>query len=115
MLRLIGTTLVVLLTVPPAYADEPPRFNIETMCHAAPALLPQDGDPYAGCMRDERAAQVDLTQKWASFSPEHRRSCVSETRLGSPSYADVLTCIQMAADADALPGEAPVRRAKGGK
>jgi hypothetical protein len=115
MLRLIGTTIVVLLTTPPAFADEPPRFNIEATCKAAPALLSQDADPYVGCMRDERAAEASLIRQWASFRGDHRRNCVAETQVGgSPSYADVLTCVQMAADADGLP-DAPARRAKAGQ
>ena len=100
MLRLTGTTIVVLLTAPAAFADEPPRFNIEATCRAAPALLSQDADPYVGCVRDERAAEASLIRQWASFRGDQRRNCVAETQIGgSPSYADVLTCIQMAADA----------------
>src|SRR4051812_317937 len=109
MLRLIGTTMIILLIMPPAFADEPPRFNIEASCRAAPALLSQDADPYVGCVRDERAAESSLIRQWASFRGDHRRNCVAETQIGgSPSYADVLTCIQMAADAANASSVVPV-------
>src|SRR4051812_38731311 len=109
MVRLIGITTVVLLTAPPAFADEPPRFNIEATCRAAPALLSQDADPYSGCVRDERAAEASVIRQWASFRGDHRRNCVAETEIGgSPSYADVLTCIQMAADAANASSVVPV-------
>src|SRR3954465_5700356 len=94
-----GTTIVVLLTTPPAFADEPPRFNIEATCSAAPALLSRLADPYVGCVRDERAAEASLIRPWASFRGDHRRNCVAETEIGgSPSYGQVRACNQMGAD-----------------
>jgi hypothetical protein len=113
MRRLFGLAIAVLGSTLPAFADEPPRFNIEATCRAAPGLLSQDADPFVGCVRDERAAEASLIRQWASFRGDHRRNCVAETQIGgSPSYADVLTCVQMAADAanassvsPAVPGE----------
>src|SRR3954453_17368788 len=114
MLRLTGTTIVVLLTTPAAFADEPPRFNIEATCRAAPALLSRDADPFVGCVRDERAAEASLIRQWASFRGDHRRNCVAETQIGgSPSYADVLTCVQMAADAADASADVPVGSGRG--
>jgi hypothetical protein len=73
-------------------------------------LLPEDGDSYATCMRDEHAAEADLKRQWASFSPDHRRTCVEETGVGgSPSYVEVLTCMQMYADKPSATGSLRVR------
>jgi hypothetical protein len=104
--------LLLLLTSPAALAAEIPRLAIEATCRAAPRLEAGDPDPYQSCMRDEQAARSELEQQWASFNPQHRETCVEQTRVGgSPSYVDVLTCLQMYAG---TPVTRPARRPRGG-
>jgi hypothetical protein len=80
----------------PAAGQEMPRFDLQATCRAAPALTPQDRNPYEGCMRDEVAAEGQLRAIWSGASASTRRECVQETQIGGPpSYVDVLTCLQM--------------------
>jgi hypothetical protein len=106
-MRFLISTALLLVTSDGTFASEVPRLQIEASCRAAPRLLPQDADPYAKCMSDERAARSDLERRWASFNPEHRQICVAETGLdGTPSYVEVLTCLQMYAGGGSSPPRA---------
>ncbi len=45
---------------------------------------------------DEEAAKTQLSSLWASTSASVRSHCVSDAHsLGTTSYLDLLTCIQM--------------------
>ncbi len=90
-------------------AQELPQFNIEATCRAAPPLQGGIQDPYPSCMREETAARADLQRLWTTFSAEQRGICVRETRIeGSPSYVEVLTCLQMSGG-----GSSPQRAPRG--
>ena len=47
------------------------------------------------CMAQEEAGLAILKEQWAKFSAADRNRCVDMTRSGSsPSYVEVLTCLQ---------------------
>ncbi len=80
----------------PASAQQLPRFDIETICRDAPALTAEDRDPVQGCMRDEANAERQLQAIWSGTAVASRETCARETQVGgSPSYVDMLTCVQM--------------------
>jgi hypothetical protein len=82
-------------------ADEVPAFDIAPGCRAAVALMPGS---FAACMKDEQDARVQLASQWEKFVASDRATCTqNETTGGSPSYVELLTCLQMARDARALP------------
>jgi hypothetical protein len=88
--------LLLLAGAPASAREELPRFNVEAVCRAAPSLVPGDQSPYQSCMKDEADARTQLERQWNSFNDSSRRTCVEETNVGgSPSYVDVLTCLQM--------------------
>lgn len=96
MLRIAGLILL-LLTGSNALAEEVPRFDITAMCRAAPRLEASDQDTYQNCVRDETEARNQLERQWASFDARQRDMCTRDTTVGgSPSYVDILTCIQIA-------------------
>jgi hypothetical protein len=81
----------------PAVAQQVPRLDIEATCRAAPRLLAEDANPYDGCMRDETDAERELKTMWGSAAAAHRERCAGEAQIGgSPSYVDMLTCLEMA-------------------
>jgi hypothetical protein len=81
----------------PATAQEPPRFSVEATCKEARPLTPQDTNPYESCMRDETAAERQLREIWSSSAPGQRNMCGQEAQIGgTPSYVDMLTCLQIA-------------------
>ena len=53
---------------------------------------------YKGCMQDETAAKDQLAKRWSSFKPKDRSDCVEQARTPSPSYVEVLTCLEMDSD-----------------
>ncbi|MGO4705736.1 hypothetical protein AB4072_08165 [Microvirga sp. 2MCAF38] len=84
-------------------ADGPPHLAVEQSCKAAMKLDPETGSVDA-CMKDETAAQDELKRKWTSFPASDRARCVAETSTGgSPSYVEVITCLQTAQDARQVP------------
>lgn len=83
--------------VSPAAAQQLPRLDVEATCRAAPRLLAEDANPFEGCMRDERDAERQLQGMWSGAAAAHRETCAGEAQIGgSPSYVDMLTCLQMA-------------------
>ena len=60
----------------------------------------------ASCMRDEDEARDTLAKEWTQFAAQDQRRCVGETQTGgSPSYVELLVCLEMIRDAgqDPLP------------
>ncbi len=93
---LLALSFVSGLLIP--IADGPPRFDIEATCRAADAGG-GIGRTQAACRDDERQARTALEAKWQSYRPASRTECVDATQLvGSPSYVEVLTCLDMAAN-----------------
>lgn len=91
------TVLVGSLWGSAVMAQEPPRFNVEATCKEARALTPQDTNPYESCMRDETAAERQLRAMWSSAPASQRDMCGQEAQIGgTPSYVDMLTCLQIA-------------------
>jgi hypothetical protein len=47
-------------------------------------------------VRDEMQARTQLGKQWPGFDAQRREMCVQEASIGgSPSYVDLLTCLQM--------------------
>ena len=90
----IGSPLVIPVD------DRVPVINVEETCKATAATdeamkldLPQS---VANCMRDENAAREQLAAVWSSYSASIRDRCTAEaTLIGTGSYVDLLTCMQM--------------------
>jgi hypothetical protein len=57
-------------------------------------------------VRDEEAAKQQLSTPWASTSVSIRNRCESDARsLGTTSYLDLLTCLQMGEDLESYKKE----------
>jgi hypothetical protein len=93
---LLGTQLLVM-----PVSDRVPELKVEATCQATTADDKAMGlalsQSFADCMRDELAAQQQLSTVWSAAPNPLRDSCEGEASAGgSPSYVDLLTCIQMA-------------------
>jgi hypothetical protein len=87
-------------------ADRVPDLNIEPSCHAAATAATVLNRNEDTCKRDEHDARGKLDQEWGQFTPTQRQRCVSLSSLGgSPSYVELLTCLEMAKAAANLPAE----------
>ena len=90
--------LTVLLTASHVVlaADRVPDLDIAPSCRAAAAAVIANRNE-AACQRDENEARGKLEQEWGQFTPAQHTHCVTLSTLGgSPSYVELLTCLEMA-------------------
>ncbi|MEJ2624080.1 MAG: hypothetical protein P8Z80_05940 [Pseudolabrys sp.] len=82
---------------------EVPKFNIGPTCRAASANSEMHR-PQGACERDEKNARSTLQKKWGSYTVQDRARCTTMVQTGGPpSYVELLTCLQTAAEAAKLP------------
>ena len=83
-------------------ADKLPAFEITGSCKEVFGFgltLPHNRET---CIADEKEAHDRLHQKWSSYPATERGRCVGETMIGTPSYVDILTCLEMTQEGHAL-------------
>ena len=83
-------------------ASEPyggvPYLDVKTSCSDAQKFSSGSGDKdtaYKGCMQDEMNAKSELAKRWSQFKGKDKQDCVEQSRNPSPSYVEVLTCLEM--------------------
>jgi hypothetical protein len=88
-------------------AEKVPEFNLDKTCHAAGATGVRPGTNSrddSACKRDEHDAHDKLKQGWDQFTADDRLHCERLSALGgSPSYVELLTCLELAKHANNLP------------
>jgi hypothetical protein len=92
-------TLLVFL----ALASYVPAIDIDRSCRGAEsAALPEDrAGAYQRCVRDERTAREELSKTWSQIPIDSRQLCTDLSTDSSPSYVELLTCLEMQAVVDA--------------
>jgi len=82
--------------------DGVPNYNVKPECtFTQSAILAPENQ--TECMKEEHAARAKLQQNWTKYPSADRSECAAESSTGgSPSYVDLLTCLEMTADARAL-------------
>ncbi|MBO0755745.1 MAG: hypothetical protein J2P54_07780 [Bradyrhizobiaceae bacterium] len=105
MWRFIAT-MVLGSQVTLAAAAGVPNLNAEPSCRAAAdsaamgTIAGGNVRDLASCMRDENEARDQLAKEWSQFLPSEQERCTSETKTGgSPSYVELLVCLEMIRDA----------------
>lgn len=78
-----------------------PELDVKGSCSDAQKFSTGDdkNTAYKGCIQDEENAKSELSKRWSSFKVKDRTTCVEQARFPSPSYVEVLTCLEMDADA----------------
>ena len=96
---LLITSLIAALTNGPdlaSAADTVPKFDIAKECRS-------EGGSKAvqeKCAEDEATARDQVQPVWVQSSAADKANCVKATSAdGSPSYVELLTCLEMARDA----------------
>lgn len=85
-------------------ADRPPQFNIEPGCRAAATSAVAPNRTPDACKRDENDARKKVESEWSHFKAADRDRCVRLSSLGgSPSYVELITCLELAQAAANLP------------
>jgi hypothetical protein len=107
MQRLVGGFVWIALLPLPVLAaaklDAVPVFDVAPSCLEARAYVGDNKNlAYQGCMKDESDARAELVRKWAHFKVGDRRDCVAQGANPMPSYVEILTCLEMSEEANAL-------------
>ena len=92
-------------------ADQVPKLDTGRSCHSAGAAAGVAGRDTAACERDENNARAALEKEWSQFTLSDKAHCVRLGTLGgSPSYVELLTCLEMAKGAKEHPADQMDRR-----
>jgi hypothetical protein len=80
-----------------------PELNVDKLCKlrsAGDKLMRQpESQSVADCVRDEADAKQELIKIWAQTDSSIRARCLDEAAvLGTRSYLDFLSCLQIADD-----------------
>lgn len=93
-------------------ADRIPQFDVEPSCQAAAQAATALNRSTDNCIQDERGARTKVEQQWSEFSATQQGHCTRLSQLGgSPSYVELLTCLEIAKQAESIPddlGKPPV-------
>lgn len=90
-------------------AEAIPQLDASLSCKSAGAAAVMGNSSSttrtaAACEQDETTAHDKLTQEWSNFSAAEQSRCTRLSTLGgSPSYVELLTCLEMAKAAKQLP------------
>src|SRR5215813_15424541 len=86
-----GTSLIT------ASGDGVPNLNVQPSCKGDGFLIKLNVE---SCLSTEKAARDQLSENWAKYSASDKNHCLSLVSAGaSPSYVEVLTCLEMSCDA----------------
>jgi hypothetical protein len=94
-------------------ADHPPQLDVQSSCTAV-ASRGMNGRTKEACMDEENTAQSKLRERWAQFSVSQRSRCSGLVQTGGPpSYVELLTCLEMAEQAEKIPDRGLLRGTSG--
>lgn len=88
---------VLLLPLAIAASDTVPNFNVEPSCRGG-LSDPKDNARYQQCLKEEADAKATLAANWAKYPASDRATCGTTAGMGTPSYVELLTCLQMDAE-----------------
>ena len=77
-----------------------PRYDVRSTCRAAIALVAgSEGRTVANCMAAEDDARKALEKDWTKTPAAERTQCTGTVNVGgSPSYVELLVCLEMMRD-----------------
>lgn len=79
-----------------AHSEGVPKLSVEASCRDAKLYGMTDPEQtYKSCMLDEDEAKRQLEGNWSKYKPATRRQCLAAGLSPSPSYVELLTCIEM--------------------
>ena len=86
-----------ILAVPlAAVADGVPKLDVTPSCRGAGAtkVLPKNVDAAQNCLDIEKNAHDQLVKGWLEFAPADRAKCGNAVMSFSPTYTELLTCLE---------------------
>ena len=107
LLRALALAAALCIPLPALAADAPPKFDVEKTCQASFAAdTGADKQRIPSCVADEKTAGDTITRAWPTYPARDRDHCERLATLGgSPSYVEMLTCLEIARDTKTLPAD----------
>ena len=104
-LPLLAAAMTLGLQPMVAFADEVPTYDVRATCRGEAQDVATSRT--TACVTQEQKARETLVSQWGQFAPESRTTCIQAQAGFSPSYVELLTCLQIAREVKGLPS--PVR------
>ena len=83
-----------------AAAGDIPKLDIAETCRTST----DTGASARDCLGDENRAREQLAKEWGQFAQVDKKHCTQLSSMkGFQSYVELITCLEMANDAKALP------------
>jgi hypothetical protein len=81
-------------------ADTMPRYDMKPTCRAAVALAAgSEGRNIENCMAGEEEARRQIDKEWSKTPSAERSQCIGTMAAGgSPSYVELVVCMEMMRD-----------------
>ena len=98
-----------------AEADSVPSWDLTASCRAAASIAYSQtpNDRSQSCLASEQRTREELTKHWSTYPAEDRIGCVKSLTF-SPTYTELVTCLEMRRDVkklrDAKPADTNPRR-----
>ena len=91
------------LPVAIAFADSPPKLNVNPSCDAAARGAVTAGRNKEACLADERTAENALAENWSKYNAADKTQCIGNVKTGGPpSYVELLSCLEIMRDSKAI-------------
>ena|SRR5438105_2306857 len=101
-LGLIGAAMAVNAAL--AAADAVPTFSVDASCRAA-AQEAASPNYLSVCRNTEQKAHDETQRQWPQLNAADKAQCVQAATVGgTPTYTELLTCLEMARDVRNPPG-----------
>jgi hypothetical protein len=92
----LAAAIGLLIGTPMSHAaDALPKYDIAKNCKAELAYAIGIGQSEDACLNDEKQSRQKLTSEWGQYSQAAKSSCIKETNIGTPSYVELQTCLEM--------------------
>jgi hypothetical protein len=91
-----------------AVADAVPSWDLTESCRAAASIAyaQTPSDRSQSCLASEQRTREEITKYWSTYPAEDRIGCVKSLTF-SPTYTELVTCLEMRRDVRALRNAKP--------
>src|SRR5262245_45028739 len=92
-----------------AVADGVPSWDLTPSCRAAGSISGSGATPderMKGCLASEQRTREELNKNWSTYPAADRIGCVKSLTF-SPTYTELLTCLEMRSHVRNLRGAKP--------
>jgi hypothetical protein len=88
-----------------AVADGVPKLDVTPSCRGAAAakVLSPSVNALQTCLETEKKAYGTLVKEWLEFAPADRAKCVGAVMAFSPTYTELLTCLEFSKELNKNP------------